>query len=259
MNSQYDDNTWESSSASWLAFIGRMLPFLVFLILAGAGMYAIFLFFSPSSSDVGVVEAVRSSGLSAPFYKAAPPKPVSQRLAQSPGPIRIGIISGHRGNDSGAVCDDGLTEAEVNFDIAEKVAENLRLRNIRTVILDEFDSQLDGFSGTALVSIHADSCEYVNDVATGFKVAGSAFTDSSLLSSCIEDAYRTATQLPYHAGTVTADMLDYHAFYDIVQGTPAIIIETGFMNLDRELLTDQSDIPSNAIADGILCFMNASR
>ena len=259
MNSPYDDNAWESSAASWLAFLGRVLPFFVFLVLASAGMYAIYLFFSPGGSDVGVVETVRSNGLSAPFYKAAPPKPVNQRLEQSPGPIRIGIISGHKENDSGAVCDDGLTEAEVNFNIAEKVVANLRLRGIRTMILDEFDSRLDGFSGTALISIHADSCEYVNDFATGFKIAGSAFADSSLLSSCMENTYQTATQLPYHAGTVTPDMIDYHAFYDIAQGTPAIIIETGFMFLDRELLTEQSDIPANAIADGILCFMSASR
>ncbi len=259
MSSPYDDNTWESSTASWLALLGRLLPFFAFLVLAGAGMYVIYLFFSPSGSDVGVVEAVRSSGLSAPFFKAAPSQPVNQRLAQSPGPIRIGIISGHMGNDSGAVCEDGLTEAEVNFNIAEKVIANLRLRGIRTMILDEFDSQLDGFSGTALISIHADSCGYVNDLATGYKIAGSAFTDSTLLQSCMENTYQTATQLPYHAGTVTADMLDYHAFYDIAEGTPAIIIETGFMYLDRELLTTQSDIPANAIADGILCFMSAAR
>jgi N-acetylmuramoyl-L-alanine amidase len=259
MSSPYDDAAWESPTASWLALLGKLLPFLLFVGLAFGGMYAVYLFFSPGGEDVAVVEAVRSSGLSAPFYKAAPPKPVQQRLAQSPGPIRIGIISGHRNNDSGAVCEDGLTEAEINFDITEKVVANLRLRGIRTAIYDEFDDRLNGFSGTALISIHADSCVYINDFATGFKIAGSAFTDSSLLSSCVENSYATATQLPYHAGTVTADMLDYHAFYDIAVGTPAIIIETGFMNLDRELLTDKSDLPANAIADGILCFLNASR
>jgi N-acetylmuramoyl-L-alanine amidase len=259
MSSPYEDNTWESPNASWLALLGRALPFFVFLVLAGAGMYAVFLFFSPSGTDLGVVETVRSSGLSAPFFKTTPPKSVSQRLAQSPGPIRIAIISGHRGYDPGAVCIDGLTEAEVNFNIAEKVVANLRLRGIRATILDEYDNQLQDFSGTALISIHADSCDYINEQATGYKIAGSAFSDSSLLQSCMENSYETATQLPYHPGTVTADMLDYHAFYDIAQGTPAIIIETGFMNLDRELLTERSDVPANAIADGILCFMGASR
>lgn len=257
MNSPLDNNALESSNYSWLTFLGRILPFMLFLILAAAGMWAVYMLFSPSGGDAEIVAAVRSGGLSAPFFKAVPAKPVSQRLAQSPGPMRIGIISGHRGNDSGAVCDDGLTEADVNLKIAETVVGNLRLRGVRTYLLDEFDGQLNGFSGTALVSIHADSCEYINDAATGFKIAGSMITDSSLLSSCIEEAYRTATQLPYHAQTVTLDMKDYHAFREISPGTPAVIIETGFMYMDRELLTNNSDIPANAITEGILCYLNA--
>lgn len=259
MNSPYDDNTWGSSNHSWLVFLGRILPFVLFLILAIGGMWLAYLFFNPSGDDAVVVAAVRVRGLSAPFFKAVPAKPVSQRFAQSPGPLRIGIIAGHRGNDSGAVCDDDLTEASVNLNIAEMVVANLRLRGIRTDMLDEFDERLNGYSGTALISIHADSCAYVNDEATGFKIAASAFTDSSLLLSCMEDAYRTSTQLPFHANTMTADMLDYHAFREIGLGTPAVIIETGFMNLDRELLTTHADTPANAITDGILCFMNATR
>ena len=181
MNSPFDNNALESSNYSWLTFLGRILPFMLFLVLAVAGMWVVYMLFSPSGGDAEVVAAVRRGGLSAPFFKAVPAKPVSQRLAQSPGPMRIGIISGHRGYDPGAVCDDGLTEAEVNLKIAEMVVANLRLRGIRTNLLDEFDGQLNGFSGTALVSIHADSCEYYNDAATGFKIAGSmAFRSGAL-------------------------------------------------------------------------------
>ena len=43
---------------------------------------------------------------------------------------RVGVVSGHRGiypgtglPDPGAVCEDGLTEVEVNAQIAEKVVE----------------------------------------------------------------------------------------------------------------------------------------
>jgi len=259
MSSPYDDNTLESSNYSWLLFLGRILPFVLFLILAIVGMWLAYLFFNPSGADAEVVSAVRAGGLNAPFFKAVPAKPVSQRFAQSPGPLRIGIVAGHRGSDSGAVCDDGLTEAEVNFNIAEMVLANLRLRGIRTNILEEFDERLNGYSGTALISIHADSCQYINDGATGFKIAGSTITDSSLLLSCMEDAYRTSTLLPFHANTMTADMLDYHAFREIGLGTPAVIIETGFMNLDRELLTTHADTPANAITDGILCFLSATR
>ena len=39
---------------------------------------------------------------------------------------RIGLVAGHFGNDSGAVCADGLTEAAVNKDIADRVVTILR-------------------------------------------------------------------------------------------------------------------------------------
>jgi hypothetical protein len=54
-------------------------------------------------------------------------------------------------------------------------------------------------------------------------------------------------------------MADYHAFRAIGIGTPAIIIETGFMNLDREFLTTGAEVPSRAITEGILCYVNAVR
>ena len=222
-------------------------------------MVAVYLYFSPAGGNAEVVAAVRSNGLSAPFYKPAPARPVSQRLVQSPPPIRIGIISGHRGSDAGAVCEDGLTEAEVNLNIAQLVASDLQTRGFRTELLNEFDDRLYGYSGTALISIHADSCNYFNEEATGYKVAGSYITDSTLLVDCIEDAYGEATQLPYHANTITPHMTDYHAFREISAGTPALIIETGFMNLDRELLTTNADVPANAILDGILCYIEAIR
>ncbi len=259
MTSPYDNSDWESADYSWLSIIRRVLPFLLYMLLVIGGLAAVYLFFSPVDGNAEVVAAVRASGLSAPFFKAVPPKPVIQRMAQSPPPLRIGIISGHRGNDPGAVCEDNLTEAEVNNIIAQKVVADLQGYGIRAVLMDEFDEKLYGFSGTALVSIHADSCDYFNDEATGYKIAGSYVTDSTKLSSCMEEAYGASTQLPYHANTITPHMTDYHAFREIAVGTPAIIIETGFMNLDRELLTERSDIPANAITEGILCYINVVR
>ena len=176
MNSPYDDGTWESPSYSWVSFIIRSLPFVLFLLLAVGGMLAIYIFYSPADGEVNLVTAVRSSSLSAPFFKPAPLRAVSQRLVQSPKPIRIAIISGHRNNDAGAVCEDGLTEAEINYNIANRVVRNLRLQAIRTELFDEFDDRLTDFDGTALISIHADSCGFYNDEATGFKIAGSSST-----------------------------------------------------------------------------------
>jgi N-acetylmuramoyl-L-alanine amidase len=256
MQSDFRDNGWENESFDWLHLLGRNLPIVIFLLLAFVGMGLTYWFFSPPEATAEMIANSSSSALSAPFYKPVPAKPVLQRLAQSPGPIRIGLIAGHKGSDSGAVCDDGLTEAEINLNIAEKVAGALLALGIHADILDEFDSRLSNYGGTAIISIHADSCTYINDLATGYKVATSSRTESSLLQSCLEAAYQQATQLPYHANTITPHMTDYHAFRTLPEGVPAVILETGFMNLDRALLTDNVDVPASGVLSGIQCFLD---
>lgn len=259
MQPQRSNSTWQTSSSFWSRLIRQNIPLLIYFFLAFAGMIAVYWYFNPSGGDAEAITAVVSGAqLSAPLVKNVPAKPVVQRLAQSSGPRRIGIISGHRGFDSGAVCDDGLTEAAINADLAGKLAANLQAKGIRTEILDEFDARLAGYSATALISIHADSCQYVNDLATGFKISGSSFTDSSQLSICMENAYGAATGLPYHANTITPDMADYHAFREIAPNTPAIIIEVGFMYLDRELLTTNTDPVVTGLINGVTCFLEQS-
>ncbi len=221
-------------------------------------MIAVYWFFSPANDKLvnAAVAASSNGSLIAPIYKPVPDRPVLQRLPQSQGPLRIGLVSGHLDNDSGAVCPDGLTEADVNLRITQFIAEKLRGRGIRTDILAEFDPQLAGYSATAFISIHADSCDSLGELTSGFKIAGSAYTDSSSLSICVEQAYQAETQLPYHANTITPDMTDYHAFREIAPGTPAIIIETGFMGQDREKIYDNAEEPANGITNGILCYLN---
>ncbi len=257
MRSDYQETSWENESFDWLSLLGRNLPIVLFLLLAFIGMGVVYWYFSPAEATAEMIANSSSSALSAPFYKPVPVKPVLQRLPQSPGPIRIGLIAGHQGSDSGSVCDDGLTEAEVNINIVEKVAGALLAQGIHADILDEFDPRLGLYGGTAVISIHADSCSYVNELATGFKVAGSGRTDSARLQSCVESAYQQATQLSYHANTITPHMTDYHAFRTLPDGVPAIILETGFMNLDRALLTTNADIPAAGILNGIQCYLDS--
>ena len=173
---------------------------------------------------------------------------------------RIGIVSGHRGNDSGSVCSDGLTEARVNYDIAVRVAQLLRADGYTVDILNEFDPLLKGYQARLLLSIHADSCAYINELATGYKVArvleSKTPDEDDHLVACITVRYKTATGLRFHANTVTHDMTQYHAFYEIDPQTPAAIIETGFLNLDRSLLTDHPELVAQGIYNGINCFLN---
>lgn len=172
---------------------------------------------------------------------------------------RIGIVSGHKDNDSGTVCKDGLTENQVNFDHATRVAEILRAEGYIVDILGEKDERLQNYRAKAFLSIHADSCTYINDLATGYKVARSRHSalpkEEDRLVACVSARYKKATGLRFHRNTVTANMLEYHGFYKIHALTPAAIIETGFMNLDRDVLTKRADEVARGIADGMLCFL----
>jgi N-acetylmuramoyl-L-alanine amidase len=186
-------------------------------------------------------------------------KPVGQPTETPRTTPLVGIVAGHSGNDSGTVCQDGLTEVFVNTTIAGYVQKDLRDQGIDVVVLKEFDPRLVGFKANALVSIHADSCEYINEQATGFKVAASWANPhperSARLTSCIRSRYGAVTKLPLHSTSVTTDMSSYHAFGEIDENTPAAIIETGFLNLDRDMLQNHPELPAQGITEGILCYL----
>jgi len=179
--------------------------------------------------------------------------------------VHIGIVAGHSGNDSGAICLDGngnvtLTEADVNLKIAAMVQESLTQKGYSVDLLHEYDTRLNGYRALAIVSIHNDSCEYVNDEATGFKVAAALNTNdlnrANRLTACLVDRYQHITGMNFHAGSITSDMREYHSFREIDPSTVAAIIETGFLNLDREILTKQTDRIAEGVVEGILCFAN---
>src|SRR5512139_297505 len=212
--------------------------------------------------------ALPSRGLvSGEFYErlsmVLTPRPGENMPVVSQPQERIGIVAGHSGNDSGAVCVDGngnvtLTEADVNLEIAALVQQRLTQAGYQVDLLREFDSRLNGYRALAIVSIHNDSCEYVNDQATGFKVAAALNTHdvnrANRLTACLVDRYERTTGMTYHAGSITGDMREYHAFREIDSNTVAAIIETGFLNLDREILTQRTEQVAEGVVQGILCF-----
>ena len=177
-------------------------------------------------------------------------------LTSTPHTPRIGIIAGHSGSDSGAICPDGLQEVDVNRDVARRVVALLAQRGWVVDLLDEFDVRLNGYQADALLSIHADSCGFPGK--SGFKVVGaeSSFTPSAtMLVDCIAQYYAERTGLPFDANTITYDMTRYHAYYEIDRNTSAAIIEIGFLLDDREILTQRSDVVAAGIADGLVCFI----
>lgn len=184
--------------------------------------------------------------------------------ATVPAGLRIGIISGHwGGDDPGTVCLNGVTEQQVNLKIASIVQQQLNSKDQYQVdLLQEEDSRLNGYQGVLLVSIHNDSCVISNEMTTGFKIAPSTdgnYPDrSQRLADCLFDRYQKVTLLPYHPGSITPDMTDYHAFREIDPNTSAAIIETGFLSnpIDYAIMTEHPDVVATGIVNGILCYLN---
>ncbi|MEX2161336.1 MAG: N-acetylmuramoyl-L-alanine amidase [Anaerolineales bacterium] len=173
----------------------------------------------------------------------------------------IGIVAGHSGGaDPGAVCPDGLTEVTINLEVATRVKEQLSAAGFDVDLLEEFDERLNDYQALALVSIHADTCDFIDDNATGFKVVAALGNDNpekgSRLAACLSSRFAQVTGLRFHAGSQTTDMTTYHAFDEIDLETTAAIIETGFMNLDRLILTQQPDLLAEGIAQGVLCYIH---
>jgi N-acetylmuramoyl-L-alanine amidase len=192
-----------------------------------------------------------------PTATKVPPTPTPTKP-----PKKVGIVAGHwstnpRRYDPGAVCPDGLTEVEINLAVAQLVKGLLEDQGYEVDLLEEFDAALEGYQADALVSIHADSCDVPR--ASGFKVASVLHSalpeEEDFLVKCLQEEYQAATGLSFHQHSITYDMREYHAFYEIAAQTPGAIIETGFMAADRQILVDQQDKVAEGIANGIIRFL----
>ncbi len=209
------------------------------------------------TTDAAQPEAQQEGPIVIPLSTSTP-TPMTALPSSAPHTPRIGIIAGHSGSDSGAICPDGLQEADINLSVARRVVALLRQEGWVVDLLDEFDTRLNNYRADALLSIHADSCSFPGK--SGFKVtrAESGFHPASAdtLVDCVIRNYALRTGLAFDADTITYDMTRYHAYYEIDRQTPAAIIEVGFMLDDREILTQRTDVVAQGIADGLRCFIN---
>lgn len=245
----------ESSETTFEAVRAAMRYVLLVALIAAASA-TVFTAWTPASIlPSGAARQIAAALATRIWRDSTPPPPTA---TPRPRPL-IGVVAGHMGNDSGAVCPDGLTEASVNLDVASRVQANLEKAGLRVDLLAEYDDRLVDYAAAAVVSIHSDSCEYINPEATGFKVAGAleggAKDRTARLLACLEDRYAARTGLPFHPGSITPDMTDYHSFYEVDSNTPIAIIEVGFLNLDRQMLTERAELVAQGVTDGVLCFV----
>lgn len=237
--------------------IGGLLRTFIIVLVAAGLMATIFTWWTPNEFMSDSARASLSIAVATDAVTQVPTGLPTPNWAQ-----RIGIVAGHRGNDSGAVCPDGLTEASINLAVAELVVQNLRGTGYTVDLLDEFDPRLTNYQAAALVSIHANTCQNFGETVSGYIIAASAGrissrNDDTRLVECIAGTYGEATGLAPRMET-TVDMTDYHTFREINALTPAAIIELGFMRGDRAILTEEQDTLAQGISDGVLCYFQSA-
>ena len=188
------------------------------------------------------------------------------------GPRRVAIQAGHWKSDeapdelrrlipqTGAAW-EGVTEVEINLDIAQRVSVIL---NSKGIAVDVLPTTIPvGYVADAFVALHADSDGVGEN--SGFKMAHGARRgpyEDALLND-IKDAYGAATGLDYDARHVTRNMTGYFGFswtrfqHAVAPHTPAVILEMGYVSSDddRALMVDRADLVANSIADGIMKFL----
>lgn len=238
-----------------VGMIGGLLRTFIIVLVAAGLMATIFTWWTPNEFISNSARQGLSVAMATEAATQMPTALPTPNWAQ-----RIGVVAGHRGNDSGAVCPDGLTEAEINLSVAERVVTNLRGLGYTVDLLDEFDPRLNDYQAAALVSIHANTCRDFGEPVSGFIIAASVGRISSRMEDtklveCIARTYEAATQLTRRMET-TVDMTDYHTFREIHSLTPAAIIELGFMLGDRALLTEQPELLAQGISDGVVCYFD---
>jgi N-acetylmuramoyl-L-alanine amidase len=188
------------------------------------------------------------------------------------GPRRVAIQAGHWKSDeapdelrrlipqTGAEW-EGITEVEINLDIAQRVSVILNSKGIAVDILPTTIPV--GYVADAFVALHADSDGVGEN--SGFKMAHGARRgpyEDALLND-IKSAYGAATGLAYDATHITSAMRGYYPFswsrfqHTVAAHTPAVILEMGYVSNDddRALMLDKPDVLATAISDGIMKFL----
>lgn len=227
----------------------------------------------PSTLTAVPTAAPTPSPTAAPTAPPAPAPTAAPQPAQGPS-FRVGIQVGHWKNaelpdeltllkGSTGAAGSGWTELAVNQDIAKRVADILAAQNIQVDLLPA--TVPVAYRADAFVAIHADANS--NTKVSGFKAARARWStipqEDDALVNALRNQYGTATGLPEHAATITANMTAYYAFnnrlfkHAVHPETPSAIFETVFMTTpsDRQFIQEKPDKVAAGIATGILKFL----
>jgi len=173
----------------------------------------------------------------------------------------IGIVVGHWQESSGAICEDGLTEVSVNLAIANMVKSKMENIGYAVHLFAENDLELNNFQGLALIAIYTGSCQDSSDNSSGFVIGNTLLSNqleaSNALAACVGEEYCQQTGLPFSYEIITKDHTAYHVFRAINPSTPVILLITGSLLYDREILVEKVDTVAEGIVQGLNCYLNS--
>jgi len=171
-------------------------------------------------------------------------------------PDELETLRTHTGSNGG-----GKSEWEVNYVIANRIAEQLKDKGVEVEVLPATIEPK--YWADVFIAIHADGS--TDKTASGYKFASSwrdVTGKSEELVSILDEEYGKETKLDQDPN-ITKNMLGYYAFawwrYDhaIHPMTTAVIAETGFLTnkSDRKIILNHPETPAKAISDGILKYL----
>ncbi|HAF62658.1 MAG TPA: hypothetical protein DCK95_10085 [Anaerolineaceae bacterium] len=172
----------------------------------------------------------------------------------------IGILVGHWKIDSGAVCENGIVEADVNEAIANQVSSKMNALGYPVKLLSQNDLDLINYRGPVLIALFSGSCEEQPENKSGFTIGTTLSTSdlntSNALAVCMGEIYQSSTKLDFTYQIISLDHPAYPLFDMVNPQTPMIYLEMGSLLYDQAVLIDNSEKVANGIVNGILCYLD---
>ena len=242
---------------------------------------------SPAPAGVGAVVSprgilVRVTGEVEDGYVVETPcgLPAVIPWGQPVGPVQVVIDPGHGGDEAGAVADSGLTEAELNLNLARRAAAELTRRSVTVVLTRNGDYRIpisrraalaDAVAPAAFVSIHHNTPASAPSTTPGTEVFVQSTSEPSrrlgglVYESVVAELSRFDVEWTARtdAGVLTVLDDDGVDAYGIARypTTPSALVEMAYLGNPREaalLATDDYlEAAASALADGIERFLTS--
>ena len=223
----------------------------------------------PTDTGMTYLISVVTSDPAAPTAIVAPVAPIGPYVPSVPTSVSLAgkiivIDPGHGGRDTGASADlhpFDVYEKNITLAIARRV-QNVLTQNGATVIMTRTDDSFPALESRPeianlhhadyFISIHADSSAIGRNTLAGTTVYFHAQNSvCRLMAADIGRRISETSGMSYNG--VKSDTIRFRTGFAVLRGSemPAVLVETGYMNNDKDLAKLRDDGGQQRIAEGI--------